>query len=112
MHLLCMAVISLNENIMKQTDTSHYDVLNISPRASNEEVRQAYKTLAKVYHPDNNPNNKMMAQRRFQKISNAYSHILKQRKMTQRPRAKNDNETTGLWLIQLAERVIRARQGI
>ena len=30
-----------------------YDVLGVSPSATNEEVRNAYKALAKKYHPDN-----------------------------------------------------------
>jgi len=30
-----------------------YEILGISPSATNEEVRAAYRTLAKKYHPDN-----------------------------------------------------------
>ena len=101
---------------MNKTDTSHYDVLNVSPRASDEEIRQAYKTLAKVYHPDHNPNNRIVAQQRFQKISEAYSQIQKQKAMSRIKKAnaapaRNDNDQTGSWLVQLAERIISSRRG-
>ena len=34
-----------------------YKVLGISPDASDDEVKKAYKTLCKKYHPDANINN-------------------------------------------------------
>lgn len=34
---------------------NHYDVLEVSPRASAEVIRAAYKSLMQRYHPDKNP---------------------------------------------------------
>ena len=48
-----------------------YEVLGVKPAASDEELRAAYRKLAKRYHPDLNPNNKE-AEARFKEIASAY----------------------------------------
>ena len=35
-------------------DTKLYDVLNVAPTASEDEIKKAYRQLAKEYHPDKN----------------------------------------------------------
>ncbi|NWF60945.1 MAG: J domain-containing protein [Fischerella sp.] len=35
-------------------DTNHYETLKVSPTASQAEIKQAYRRLAKQYHPDSN----------------------------------------------------------
>ncbi len=47
-----------------------YDVLGVKKDASDEEIRAAYRKLAKRYHPDLNPGNKE-AEARFKEISAA-----------------------------------------
>jgi DnaJ-class molecular chaperone len=47
-----------------------YDVLGVKKEASEEEIRNAYRKLAKRYHPDLNPGNKE-AEARFKEISAA-----------------------------------------
>src|SRR5579885_2189561 len=47
-----------------------YDVLGVKKDASDEEIRPAYRKLAKRYHPDLNPGNKE-AEARFKEISAA-----------------------------------------
>lgn len=49
-----------------------YDILGISKTASEAEIKKAYRTLAKKYHPDVNPNNKQ-AEDKFKEITEAYA---------------------------------------
>ncbi|CAD5209174.1 unnamed protein product [Bursaphelenchus okinawaensis] len=49
-------------------DTKYYDVLEVSPTATEQELKKAYRKLALKYHPDKNPNEG----ERFKLISQAY----------------------------------------
>ena len=55
-----------------------YEVLGISPSATNEEVRSAYRELAKKYHPDNYVDSPLadMAEERMKEINEAYDRFL------------------------------------
>ena len=48
-----------------------YSLLGINKKASEKEVRQAYRKLARKYHPDVNPGNKE-SEEKFKKINQAY----------------------------------------
>lgn len=51
-----------------------YKVLGVSPDASDEEVKRAYRALAKKYHPDRNPGDADAAQK-MREINAAYEQI-------------------------------------
>ena len=59
-----------------------YKVLNIPNTASDEEVKRAYRELARKYHPDNYHDNPLadLAQEKMKEINEAYELIQKQRK--------------------------------
>lgn len=66
----------------KETDSA-YTVLEISPSATDEEVRSAYRRMAMKYHPDRvatlGPEVQKAAEEKFKKIQEAYAAIKKQR---------------------------------
>ena len=51
-----------------------YKVLGVSPDASDEEIKRAYRALAKKYHPDRNPGDAEAA-RKMQEVNAAYEQI-------------------------------------
>lgn len=58
-----------------------YSVLGVSPNASDEEIKKAYRELARKYHPDNYQNNPLadLAEEKMKEINEAYEAIQKQR---------------------------------
>ena len=48
-----------------------YKILGVSPNASDEEIKQAYRRLAKQYHPDRNPGD-ATAEAKFKEVGEAY----------------------------------------
>ena len=55
-----------------------YKVLGVSPDASDEEIKKAYRTLSRKYHPDSNINNpnKAEAEEKFKQVQEAYHQIM------------------------------------
>ncbi len=49
----------------------YYDILGVSRSASDKEMRQAFRKLARKYHPDVNPGD-AKAEERFKEINGAY----------------------------------------
>ena len=58
-----------------------YEVLNIPSTASDEEVKKAYRELARKYHPDNYHDNPLadLAQEKMKEINEAYDTITRMR---------------------------------
>ena len=62
-----------------------YSILGVSPGASDEEVKNAYRNLARRYHPDNYDDNnplKDLAKDKMQQINAAYDEIQRDRTST------------------------------
>ncbi|XP_042009383.1 chaperone protein dnaJ 13-like [Salvia splendens] len=59
-----------------------YALLNVSPEASDEEIRKAYRQWAQVYHPDKHqsPHMKDIATENFQRVCEAYEILTDENK--------------------------------
>ena len=56
---------------MAEQKRDYYEVLGVSKGASQDEIKKAYRKLAKANHPDLNPGDKA-AEARFKEINEAY----------------------------------------
>ena len=57
---------------MNQPRKDYYRTLGVGEKASAEEIKAAYRSLAKRYHPDKNPNDDRAAER-FKEVGEAYA---------------------------------------
>jgi curved DNA-binding protein CbpA len=55
--------------------TDYYHILEINRDATPEEIKQAYRRLAKKYHPDKNPGREKSVERKFRQIAVAYETL-------------------------------------
>lgn len=63
----------------------YYDILGLQPGATQKEIKQAYRDLAKVWHPDRFPNDPRLqqkAQEKLKEINEAYGHLKRVRDST------------------------------
>ena len=62
--------------------TDPYKVLGVSPDASDDEIKKAYRELAKKYHPDNYVDNPLsdLAAEKMKEINEAYDTIINNRR--------------------------------
>ena len=58
-----------------------YKVLGVTPQTSDDDVKRAYRELARKYHPDNYVNNPLadLAEARMKEINEAYDTIMSER---------------------------------
>ncbi len=52
---------------------NYYQILEVDIDASDDEIKKAYKRLARTYHPDLNPKRKITSEDRFKRLQQAYS---------------------------------------
>ena len=51
--------------------SDYYEILGVSKNATQDQIKTAYRKLAKIHHPDKNPGNKI-AEEKFRQIKEAY----------------------------------------
>jgi len=75
---------SIKAMFVKETDSA-YKILEITPDATDDEVKKAYRQMAIKYHPDKvstlGEDVQKAANEKFQQLNNAYEQIKKQRGM-------------------------------
>lgn len=55
-----------------------YDILGVSRSAGDDDIKKAYRSLCKKYHPDLNPGD-AVAEERFKEVQAAYDEVMRQR---------------------------------
>lgn len=76
-----------------------YKVLGVTPQTSDDDVKRAYRELARKYHPDNYAGNPLadLAEERMKEINAAYDMIMDERKgkhsSTEQQQYYNNNRT-------------------
>lgn len=50
-----------------------YEILGVPRNADDAQIKKAFRKLARQWHPDSNPNNKVEAENKFKKINQAHS---------------------------------------
>jgi molecular chaperone DnaJ len=67
---------------MANTATDYYKTLGVSKNASQDDIKKAYRKLARKYHPDLNPGDKT-AEQKFKELNDAYEVLNNPKKRTE-----------------------------
>ena len=74
---------------MAENKRDYYEVLGVSKTASDDEIKKAYRSLAKKYHPDMNPGN-TEAEVKFKEVNEAYAVLSDSEKRSKYDRFGHD----------------------
>ncbi|MBU0527106.1 DnaJ domain-containing protein [Candidatus Micrarchaeota archaeon] len=83
--------------------TNYYEVLGVSKDAGKDEIKKAYRKLAKKFHPDKNKSKN--ATRKFQEITEAYAVL-----MEGKPIEKDQPGPFNEWEFAVKEAILAHRQ--
>lgn len=73
---------------------NYYDILGVNKNASDDEIKKAYRSLAKKYHPDLNPGNAEAAEK-LKEVNEAYSVLSDKTKKSNYDTYGNENGPQG-----------------
>lgn len=84
---------------------NYYEVLDVSQNATEEDIKKAYRELAKKHHPDKNPEDKTGSEEKFKAIQEAYETLSNAQK-----RAVYDHKRQQEKLKEEQERSLQAKR--
>lgn len=76
-----------------------YKVLEISPDATDDQVKEAYRKMAKKYHPDNYAGSPIadLATEKMKEVNEAYDQIINDRKQGRKSGGSSSQSAGGSW---------------
>ena len=83
---------------------NYYDVLGVLKHAKNDDIKTAYRRLARKYHPDRNQNSKS-AEELFKQVQIAYDHL-------SNPLKRQEHDEYLMGLRPESEHIIFAERGV